>query len=191
MRRAASIGLVLLAVLYAAPAALAAGAGSNDPVQTTLGTILRWINSAIVIAGIVWVFRKLRSAFRGRTESIAGSIEQAARAKADADRRLREIDEKFARLDAEVAGMRQAAERDAAAEAERIAALAREEADKVERAALAEIEASERAARLELKARVARLAVTRAEALLRSQLTPEAQAAVFRTFVSELTGSVN
>ena len=54
------------------------------------------------------------------------------------------------------------------------------EAETIERAAQAEIAAAERAARLELKALAARLAVERAEAVLRGELTPEAEAALFR-----------
>ena len=56
----------------------------------------------------------------------------------------------------------------------------------IERAAQAEIAATERAARLELKTLAARMAVERAEAVLRQELTPKAEAARFRTFVAEL-----
>jgi F0F1-type ATP synthase membrane subunit b/b' len=54
-----------------------------------------------------------------------------------------------------------------------------------------EIEAAGRAARLELKALAARLAVERAEVLLSKEMTPQAETALFRTFVAELERSVN
>jgi F0F1-type ATP synthase membrane subunit b/b' len=69
--------------------------------------------------------------------------------------------------------------------------LAREEAQKIERAAQAEIAAAERAARMELKSLAARMAVERAEALLRKELTPKSEAVLFQTFVQELGRSVN
>ena len=88
--------------------------------------------------------------------------------------------------------MRQAAQREAAAEAERIRATAQDEANKIERAAQAEIEAAERAARMELKALAARLAVERAEALIRQQMTPQTETALLQSFTKNLAaGSMN
>jgi F-type H+-transporting ATPase subunit b len=179
------LGLLLLST-----AAFAEGSG-GDPAFTPLGTALRYINSAIVVAGIIWAFRKLRATFRGRADSISGAIQQAAAARQEAERRVREVEAKLARMDQEVAALRAAAQRDAAAEAERIRALTAEEAQKVERAAAMEIDASQRAARMELKALGARLAVERAEALLRKQITPAAEAQILRGFVDDLAGSAN
>jgi F0F1-type ATP synthase membrane subunit b/b' len=87
--------------------------------------------------------------------------------------------------------MRERARRDADAEAERVRALAREEAKKIEHAADAEIQAAERAARMELKTIGGRLAIERAEALLREEMTPKTEAALFRNFLAELGGSAN
>ena len=91
----------------------------------------------------------------------------------------------------EVNVLRENAQRDAAAEAERIRTAAREEAAKIERALEMEIVAAERTARMELKARAARMAVERAEAELRGKITPETEAALFRAFVSDLGRSAN
>jgi hypothetical protein len=44
---------------------------------------------------------------------------------------------------------------------------------------------------LELKTLAARMAVDRAEALLRQELTPTAEQRLFQTFVAELERSVN
>jgi len=87
--------------------------------------------------------------------------------------------------------MRAEAKRDAEAEAQRLRALAREEAQKIERAAQAEIAAAERAARMDLKAFAARLAIERAEAVLREELTPKSEAALFEAFVRDLERSMN
>jgi F0F1-type ATP synthase membrane subunit b/b' len=87
--------------------------------------------------------------------------------------------------------MRAEGKRDAEAEAQRLRAMAREEAHKIEKAALAEIAAADRAARLELKALAARMAVERAEALLRQELTPASEQKLFHTFVVDLARSVN
>lgn len=184
---------LLLLFLFSAPAVFAT-AGEDGPMALAnagIGMVYRVINFLIVAVAIVWVFRKLRPAFRGKADDIGTAIHLAAAAKAEADRKLHEAEEKMARLDQEVAGLRAVAQRDLAAEAARIRALAQEEAKKVERAADGEIEASGRAARMELKALAARLAVERAEALIRIQLTPDMQAAILRAFVDDLGRSAN
>ena len=83
------------------------------------------------------------------------------------------------------------AQREAAAEAERIRNATLSDAEKIEAAAAAEIEAAERAARLELKALAANLAVDSAESLLAKQLTPQAQEALVSAFVKGLAGRPN
>jgi F-type H+-transporting ATPase subunit b len=189
--RPAYLATLLFGVSFVAPVAMAAGSEGGDPVFTPAGWVYRVFNFLIVAGAVVWVFRKLNKPFRHRAESIAESIQQAARAREEAQQRLRQIEEKWSRIEEEVDAMRALAQKDAAAEAERIRALAREEVRKIERAADAEIESSERAARMELKALAARLAVERAESLIRTQLTPGLHEAVFRSFVQELSRSVN
>jgi F0F1-type ATP synthase membrane subunit b/b' len=189
LRRA--VFVLFAAALWLAPAALAVEGESSNPVFTPTGTFFRWLNSAVAIGLMAWGLAKARGAFRRRAEGISAAIHAAALAKAEAEARMRETDEKLARLEQEVAALRAAAQKDAAAEAERIRAAAREEAEKIGRAAEAEIVAAERAARMELKALAARLSVERAEAQLRAQLTPETQSALLQNFVSQLAGSVN
>jgi F0F1-type ATP synthase membrane subunit b/b' len=99
---------------------------------------------------------------------------------------LRDAERRLANLGDEVAQMRAAAQQDGTAEAERIRAMARDEAAKIGRTAQAEIEAAERAARMELKSIAARLAVERAEAIVKGKVTPEAQTALVRAFVENL-----
>ena len=80
-------------------------------------------------------------------------------ASAEAARRLGEIEARLARLDSEVSGIKTAAEREAAAEEERIRAAAEDDKRKVVDAAEAEIAAIARTARHELKNFAASLAV--------------------------------
>ena len=129
--------------------------------------------------------------FRAQAEETAGKIAEGARAREAANRQREEIQKKLAGLEDEVKRLRVEAKRDAEAEAKRLRALARSEADRIEHAAQMEIEAAGRAARLELKALAARLAVERAEVLLSKEMTPQAETALFRTFVAELERSVN
>jgi F0F1-type ATP synthase membrane subunit b/b' len=85
--------------------------------------------------------------------------------------------------------MRESARRDADAEADRLRAMVRGEIEKIERAAQAEMEAAGRAARLELKVEAVRLAVTRAESLLRERVNGEAEALLIHEFVDDLAAT--
>lgn len=187
VRCAVTFGGVFL--LLAAPAF--AQENSPSPADSTTGWIFRWLNFAIVVGLLVYAFGKAVPYFRRHADEISEKIAEGTRAReaAEADRRAAQA--KLAGIDAEVAGLRVEAKRSAQAESERLRAQARAEAEAIERSAQAEIAAAERAARLELKALAARIAVERAEALLRSELTPQTEAALFRNFVAELEGSPN
>lgn len=177
-------------LLLAAPALAQEGEGS--PADSPTGWVFRWLNFAIVFGAIGYAMVKYAApVFRRHADEISRQIAEGARAREAAERQRKEIEAKLAGLEAEVAEMRAEAKRDSEAEAQRLRALAREDAHKIELAAQAEIAAAERAARFELKALAARQAVERAEALLREELTPKAEAALFSAFVQELAGSVN
>jgi F0F1-type ATP synthase membrane subunit b/b' len=137
------------------------------------------------------VFGKAAPAFRSRTEEISQKIAEGARAREAAEVQRREVQAKLAGIDAEVAKLRAEAKTSMEAEALRLKAQTRREAEIIEQAAQAEIAAARRAGTLELKAFAGRLAIEHAEAVLTQQITPEAQALLFNTFVRELDRSTN
>jgi F-type H+-transporting ATPase subunit b len=180
---AASMCAVLLVCASSAFAAEEGGsAGAGKATE-----IFKWINFAILAGAVVWLcVKKAPGFFRGRADEISSAITKATSAKAEADRVLREAEAKLARLEQEVAELRAQAQKEAAAETERIRALAKVDAEKIGVAGKTEIEAAERAARVELKRIAARLAVDGAESLLAKQLTPKAQEALISDFVKNL-----
>ncbi len=184
----ASAVITALFFTLSARAAEEGGAGG----ASTATEIFKWINFAIVVGTILWVcLKKAPGFFRGRAEAIGSAIAKAGSAKAAADAQLREAEGKLANLEREVAQLRAFAERESAAEAERIRIATQSDAQKIAAAAKAEIEAAERAARLELKALAAKLAVDGAESLLAKQLTPHSQESLINTFVKSLEGRPN
>jgi F-type H+-transporting ATPase subunit b len=184
------IGMVF--VLLFAVATVHAAEEEGGAATETAKEIFKWINFAIVAGLVVWVFGKLLPPkFRKHAENIASAITKATAAKAAADAQLREAETKLANLQKEVAELRAFAERESAAEAQRLRALTQSDRQKIAAAAKAEIEAAERAARLELKAHAARLAVDGAESLLVKQLTPKAQESLISSFVQSLEGRPN
>ncbi len=177
-------------LLIAAP--VMAQESAPGPENSPAGWIFRWINFAIVFAALVYFFTKVAAPpLRESSKEISEKIAEGARAREAAERQRREVQAKLAGIEKEVERIRADAKRDAEAEAVRLRALARQEADIIGRAAEVEIRAAQRAAQLELKAFAAGLAVDRAEKLLTGEITPEAQASLFRTFVAELERSAN
>ncbi len=184
----ASAVLTALFFTLSASAAEEGGVGGAG----TVTEIFKWINFAIVVGAILWVcLKKAPGFFRGRAEAITSAITKAGSAKAAADAQLREAESKLANLEKEVAQLRAFAERESAAEGERIRGVTRSDMEKITAAAKAEIEAAERAARLELKALAAKLAVDGAESLLAKQLTAQAQEVLISNFVKSLEGMPN
>ncbi len=185
------LAVIILFVLLCAIGVRAAEAGVN-PATERATEIFKWINFAIVVGVIVWVFGKLLPpVFRKKAEAISSAITNATNAKAAADAQLREAETRLANLQKEVAELRAYAEREYAAEVERLRAATQTDTQKIAAAAKAEIEAAERAARLELKALAANLAVDGAETLLAKQLTPKAQESLISNFVKSLEGRPN
>jgi F0F1-type ATP synthase membrane subunit b/b' len=187
--------------LFAAAPAFAEEA-KQSPADAPVGQVFRWINFAIVMALLIYGFRKALPYFHTHAEEISQKIAEGARAREAAEKRRSEAQAKLASIGTDVAEMRLEAKRAAALEAERVRGLARTEADTIERAAQAEIAATERAARLELKTLAARMAIERAEVLLREELKPKVQTERFLELVvalsvlvvrqgSETEGSVN
>lgn len=177
--------LFLTLSAHAAEEGGAAGAGTAEEV-------FKWINFAIWAGALYWLcLTKAPRFFRRRAEAIGSAISKAGSAKAAADAELREVETKLRNLEKEVAELRALAEREAAAEVERLRTATRVDMEKIAVAATAEIEAAERTARLELKALAANLAVEGAEALLTKQLTAETQAGLISSFVESLGGMPN
>ncbi len=190
-RRALVFASAVIAALFLTLSANAAEEGGAAGAETAT-EIFKWINFAIVVGALLWVcWKKAPGFFRGRAEAISSSITKAGSAKAAADAQLHEAETKLANLEKEVTELRALAERESAAEVERIRTATRSDMEKIAVAAKAEIEAAERAARLELKALAAKLAVDGAESLLTKQLTAQAQASLISNFVKSLEGMPN
>ena len=170
----------------------AAETGEVNPADSSAGLIFRWLNFAIVFGGIGYLIAKHGGVFfRANAVAIASSITEAQAAKAAADRELNEVSAKLSRIDQDIAELREAAHRDAAAEGERLRASGQAEIEKIRQAARGELAASERAAQQQLRELAASVAVDRAGALVSSRMNGETQAKLFYWFLAGLTRSAN
>jgi F-type H+-transporting ATPase subunit b len=171
---------------------LAAEGAEPDPADSPTGLIFRWLNFIIVFGGIAYLIAKHGgSFFSANAKEIASSIMQATAAKAEADRELHAVEAKLAHLDEDVAQMRAEAERNWAAEAERLRASAQVEIEKIANAAREELAATERAAQQQVREIAASLAVERAAVMVSSMMNAEVRSRMFQTFLNELGRGAN
>jgi len=143
------------------------------------------LNFAVIAAVILWAGRKyLPGMFRDRSAAIQKAMQEAQMASEEARRRLAEIESRLMKLDVEIGMMRNAAEKEGAAEEARIQAAAEEDARKIVTAAEQEIAAAAKAARRQLTAYAADLAV----GLARKQI--HVDAATDQTLVRNFAGQL-
>ncbi len=143
------------------------------------------LNFVIIGGAIVWIARqRLPGMFRDRSAAIQKAMQEAQMASEDARRRLAEIESRLMKLDGEIGMMRNAAEKEGAAEEVRIQAAAEEDARKIVVSAEQEIAAAAKAARRQLTAYAADLAV----GLARKQIHVDAATdqALVRNFAGQL-----
>jgi F-type H+-transporting ATPase subunit b len=145
-------------------------------------------NFAVIAGIIVWATRKyLPGAFRARTAAIQKAMQDAQKASEEARRRLAEIESRLMKLDVEIGMMRDAAEKEAAAEEARIQAAAQEDSRKMLESAQQEIAAAAKAARRELTAYAADLAVGLAQKQIRVDAATDQS--LVRNFAGQLGAS--
>jgi len=146
------------------------------------------LNFIVIAVVIVWAGKKyLPGAFRDRTAAIQRAMQEAQKASEEARRKLAEIEARLQKLDVEIGSMRDAAEKEAAAEAVRIQAAAEEDARKIVAAAEQEIAAAAKAARRQLTAYAADLAVGLAQKQIRVDAATDQ--ALVRNFAGQLGAS--
>jgi F-type H+-transporting ATPase subunit b len=142
-------------------------------------------NFLVIAAVIFWAGRKfLPAAFSARKAAIQKAMQEAQKASDEARRRLAEIESRLMKLDVEIGMMRDAADKDAAAEEARIQAAAQEDGRKMVEAAQLEIAAAAKAARRELTTYAADLAVGFAQKQIRVDAATDQ--ALVRNFAGEL-----
>src|SRR6202023_976961 len=138
---------LLSSVLFLALSAHAEEAGSAS--KQSAENLFKWINFALVAGFIVWLCLKKGPGFFGRrADVISSDIQKSTEAKKQADLQLLEAETKLQNLAKEVADLRAAAQRESAAEADRIRDVTLTDEQKIAEAGKAEVEAAERAARL-------------------------------------------
>lgn len=148
------------------------------------------LNFVVIAALIIWAGRKfLPGIFRDRTAAIQKAMQEAQKASEEARAKLAEIESRLQKLDLEIGAIRDAAEKEGAAEAQRIRAAAEEDARKIVASAEQEIAAAAKAARRQLTAHAADLAVGLAQKQIHVDAATDQ--GLVRNFAAQLSSTDN
>lgn len=148
------------------------------------------LNFVVIAALIIWAGRKfLPGIFRDRTAAIQKAMQEAQKASEEARAKLAEIESRLQRLDVEIGAMRDAAEKEGAAEERHIKAAAEEDARKIVAAAEQEIAAAAKAARRQLTTHAADLAVGLAQKQIHVDAATDQS--LVRNFAAQLGSTEN
>ncbi|MDX6576816.1 MAG: F-type H+-transporting ATPase subunit b [Blastocatellia bacterium] len=173
--------------------ALLAFAGAEDAPWWNYPGFELWkfLNLAIFVIVLVYVLTrkaKLGETFRARRESIKLELARAQQERDAALAKLKEVEDRLARLDTEVATIKEQSLREVAEERERIAHSTETEITKLSEQATREIESAGKAAKKELRRYTAEQSVRLAEAIVRREMKPEDDARLIANNIEELGG---
>jgi F-type H+-transporting ATPase subunit b len=147
----------------------------------------KFFNIILVIAILVWLGRKpLANFFVNRTQTIREQLEEAQKARKEAETKLAEIQTRMSRMDDEIREIKAAAEKEARDEYQRLLAAAEQDADKIIDRTRQEVEGLTRAAQQELKLHAAELSVKIAEERIRGDINNTDRERIFSQFVAKL-----
>jgi len=153
------------------------------------------LNFLILMGFIVWFLgRALPKTLRSRTERIQNQILQARTVTDEANRRMASVEERLARLDAEIDAIKTQAQQEALAQENQLRAALEQEKQSILDAAAREIEAASSKAQSQLKRLTAELAIERAKHKI--AITPETDHSLVESFLVDLdrerrSGGVN
>src|SRR2546423_1958327 len=154
--------------------------------------IWKFVNLFIFVGALVYIMvRKVRlgEAFKTRRENIKRELAKAQQERDAALAKLKEVEERLARLDSEIGTIQELSKREAGEERQRIAKSTEVEITKLGEQAQREIESAGKAARHELRRYAAQTSVQLAEKIIRREMNPEDDARLIQRNVQELGGA--
>lgn len=153
-------------------------------------TLAKAINLLIYVGILVFLLRKPMAAFfQNRNAEIEQQLKKAEREKEEALAKLKQVEERLNKLDAEIEEIKAQAAREAEAEYARIIAGAQDDATKLRELAQRELQSLTKAARQELKAYAAEEAVNLAEQVIRRELNQTDANRIIADYIDELEGA--
>jgi len=165
---------------------------------TSVEATSRWLeglNFLVVVGFIVWFLARIMpKTLRARAERIQRELQQARTVTEDANRRLASVEERLARLDTAINGIKAQAQQDAVEKEKQMRATLEQEKQSILDSSTQEIAAASSKAQSQLKRVTADLAIARAKH--RIAVSAEADRSLVETFLGDLdkehrSGGVN
>jgi len=149
----------------------------------------KFLNLAIFVIAMVVAMRKffgVPEMFRNRKESIRAELEKARTERDAALAKLKEVEERLASLDSQVAALKERSMTEAREEHERIARSTEDEIAKLTAQAQREIENAGTVARTDLRRFTAEQSVRLAEEMIKRDIRPDDDARLFKRGLEEM-----
>jgi F-type H+-transporting ATPase subunit b len=193
MMRAIRPKLLLLGLMAVAPVFAQEAQRVTEEAKTKSGLspfleyILLWVNFAILVGGLAYLFRKYGAPFlAARSAQISQDIVEAARIRKDAEARSAEVDRRLANLASDLAALRVESQKELESQRRHADERSAAEMAKIQAHAEQEIAAAGKLARLDLKRYSAELALALAAQKIQARMTSDTQDALVRGFVKDL-----
>jgi F-type H+-transporting ATPase subunit b len=146
----------------------------------------KWLNFAILAGLLIYIAVKQGGpALAARSKEIRDGLAAGERAKAEAEARAAEVTAKLANLEKEIAALKVDAASERDREADRIRRDSQAEIARIHQQVEMEIESAGKQARLDVQRFAAKLAVDLAEQKVRARMSPDVQAALLDSFLSD------
>lgn len=152
----------------------------------------KFVNLFVFVAILVYILTrkvKIGEAFKTRREEIKRELQKAQQERDAALAKLKEVEQRLARLDTEVTTIQEQSKREVAEECERIAKSTEVEIAKLGENAKREIESAGKTAKHELRKYAAETSVKMAEEIIRREMRSEDDARLISKNVAELGGA--
>lgn len=173
-RHLITAGTTLTLVVISCGLALAAGEGHADSATLLKDFLYRLLNFAIVVAVLYLILRKpIKNGLSGRRDEIEKALDEARRAKEEAEAKFAEYDKKLSLATEEIASITAAIKQEAEAEKAKIIANANAMAVKIEQDAEKAADLEVEKAKTALQQEAVQLAVGIAEEVLKKNFTKD------------------
>lgn len=145
------------------------------------------VNFILLFGGLTYLlYKPIRHFLEKRGQDIQSSLKEAADARAEAERKLKEIEARLAGLQEEMERIKEEGEAEGRRAKEGTLQLAQKEAERIKHFATQEIDSIIRSGIRELKEYTAELATAFAEEQIKKKMSPEVQAEIIDKSIERL-----
>jgi F-type H+-transporting ATPase subunit b len=180
---------ISLGLLFSSSIAFAAGGGEGaDRSADLLDLLYRFMNFALLVIVLFWVFKKVRIGdfFKSRSAEIQKKLEELRNGKTEAERKFLEIEKKFMEFEKNRQTVIEQFRVDGLAEKEAIIAEAKERAKQIIEQAELAIQQELKSAKGRLQREVVALAAKRAEEIISREITDKDQDRLVDEFIESV-----